>query len=344
MDKFDFKQRLGSGSFGEVWLAIDIGLQAECAVKCIPPEKVINQGNFFHEAQILKIAEHKNIVRVLATGTLPDGRVYVSMEYLKKGSLDDEAKGSYVHLTRARKLMIDVLRGLEYTHSKEIIHRDIKPSNILIGDSLEGKLSDFGLALHNINSLDLKMIKDYKYRMHLAPEVRTPKDFSKLSDIYACGVTLYRLVNGDSYFSPPAFPLLKGAIEKGEFPNRDRYREFIPRSLKLLINKAMHINAARRFQSAEEMRRAIERIEIHMNWNEQLLPKSIRWVAGWDKKCYEVERAQETRNTWKVTTKKGKSKHCLRGLNKTCFKNISEEEAVRRTKNILQNFVNGTIK
>ena len=93
---FDFKKRLGSGYFGEVWHAIDTGLNAECALKCIPKDKVINQANFFQEAQVLKTAEHANIVSVKDTGELTDGRIYVAMEYLRKGSLEDEASGGCI--------------------------------------------------------------------------------------------------------------------------------------------------------------------------------------------------------------------------------------------------------
>ena len=124
---FDFKEKIGAGNFGEVWLATDMGLNADCALKCIPTENIINQDNFFQEAQILKATEHPNIVEVKETNMLSDGRVYVAMEYLERGSLEDEARGAYVHLKRAKRVMIDVLRGLEYAHSKGIIHRDVKP-------------------------------------------------------------------------------------------------------------------------------------------------------------------------------------------------------------------------
>ncbi|MFA5146477.1 MAG: protein kinase [Candidatus Omnitrophota bacterium] len=78
LDKFELKEKLGSGHFGEVWLAIDTGLNTECAVKFIPKDKIVNQKNFFYEAQILKAAEHANIVSVLDTGHLSDGRIYLS--------------------------------------------------------------------------------------------------------------------------------------------------------------------------------------------------------------------------------------------------------------------------
>lgn len=91
---FDFKSRLGAGYFGEVWHAVDNGLGIKVALKCIPPDKIVNQANFFQEARTLKAAEHPNIVRVYDTGKFDDGRIYVSMEYLSHGSLDDEASGA----------------------------------------------------------------------------------------------------------------------------------------------------------------------------------------------------------------------------------------------------------
>ncbi|MBI1954952.1 MAG: serine/threonine protein kinase, partial [Acidobacteria bacterium] len=237
--QFDFHERLGAGNFGEVWLVTDTGLNAERALKVIPPDKVLNKQNFFQEAQLLKAVEHPNIVRVHETGSLADGRLYVAMEYLSKRSLEDEAKGSYIPLTRAKRLMIDVLRGLGYAHSKDVIHRDIKPANILVGDSSEGKLSDFGLAVPS--GLDLKGlgVKDYAYTLHLAPEVKSPNDYTVLTDIYACGVTLYRLVNGDTFLPtiPPA-EVLKLA-RQGKFPDRTAYRDFVPRPLRLITNRAL---------------------------------------------------------------------------------------------------------
>jgi serine/threonine protein kinase len=195
---FDFRRRLGAGYFGEVWDAIETGLGHRVALKCIPPDRIINQGNFFQEAQVLKASEHPNIVHVNDTGKLDDGRIYVSMEYLSGGSVEDEAQGAPLPLSRAKRLMVDILRGLGHAHNRGIMHRDIKPANMLIGNNGEGKLSDFGLALPDIHGLDTTQLKQYQYVLHLAPEVRRIEDYTQLSDIYACGVTLYRLVNGDS--------------------------------------------------------------------------------------------------------------------------------------------------
>jgi serine/threonine protein kinase len=340
---FDLQQRLGAGQFGEVWLANDTGLNAIRALKLIHPTKVLNPQNLFHEAQILKAAAHHNVVRVEETGTMADGRIYVAMELLPKGSLEDEAKGAYVDLTRAKRVMIDVLRGLEHAHSQGILHRDIKPANILIGDNYEGKLSDFGLAVPTGVNLKALGAKDYLYLLHLAPEVYAGQQYSFSSDIYACGVTLYRLINGDSYLPPIAAADVVQKAVNGEFPDRSRYREFIPARLKAITNRAMDIDPAKRYQSARQMRRALEQLVVEKNWNEKTVSNGKQWVCGWNNKCYEVTRTYGRDGKWTVIVKKGRSKKSLRRVNALCADNLPKTGAERVTQRILQDFVLGKL-
>jgi serine/threonine protein kinase len=340
---FDQIRKLGSGHFGEVWLAVDTGLNVERALKLIPVSKVLNPANFFHEAQILKTAEHANVVKVEDTGKMADGRIYVAMEYIKRGSLEDESKGSNIYLTRAKRIMIDVLRGLQHAHENEILHRDIKPANILIGDNFEGKLSDFGQAVSS--SLDLKKlgVKDYAYILHMAPEVFEGRNYSIYSDIYACGMTLYRLVNGDSYLPALQPNEIKDACLSAKFPNRSLYRDFIPQNIKRLINKALNLDPSKRFSSAQEMRRALEHLKIEMNWQEIKLQNGIQWRCGWGHRCYEVTRLQEPDSRWSIITKKGSSKKSLRRTLALCKYSISKSEAIQFSKRILKDFVLGRL-
>ncbi len=336
---FDFKKRLGSGHFGEVWLAVDTGLNYECALKCIPPDKIINKDNFYQEAQILKTAEHPNIVKVTETGELNDKRIYVVMEYLKQGSLEDEASGGYVYLSRARRLMVDVLRGLEYAHSKDIIHRDIKPANIMIGNAFEGKLSDFGLALQDLASIDLTSIKKYQYLLHLAPEVRKFEDYTKLSDIYACGMTLHRLVNGHSL--PPAISPqdARNLAILGKFPDRNKYRDFITKQLEALINRALSVNPDQRFQSAVEMRHALEQIAIHADWEEVKTATGNQWTCERNSINYLLQKEKRCNGTWSVTFSKGKDKSKLRRDKSCCSSSLLSKDATKMAQKVLQDLV-----
>lgn len=302
---------------------------------------VLNKQNFFQEAQLLKAVEHPNIVRVHETGQLTDGRLYVAMEYLSKGSLEDEAKGNFIPLTRAKRLMIDVLRGLDYAHSQGVIHRDIKPANILIGDSGEGKLSDFGLAIPA--GLDLRGlgVKNYAYTLHLAPEVKGPNDHTVLTDIYACGVTLYRLVNGDTFL--PAIPpteVLKLA-RQGKFPDRTAYRDFVPRPIRPITNRALNTNPADRYRSTEEMRHAIEQVVIEKNWGEKALHNGYEWTCGWNKRCYEVTRLRRPDGMWNVIVRKGRTRKALRRLSSLCVEAVPKGKAEQHSRRVLQDFVLG---
>lgn len=338
---FDWKTRIGAGHFGEVWHAIDIGLAAERAVKLIPPEKLPDKSNFFREAQLLKAAEHPNIVHVETTGTLPDGRVFVAMEYLPKGSVDDEARGGHMPLTRAKKLMIDVLRGLEWAHAKGILHHDIKPGNILIGRTNEGKLSDFGLAIQPGKDGRAVSVKQFNYLLHLAPEIYIRNHYSAQSDVYACGVTLYRLVNGDTYLPAVSPDQVEALACTGRYPDRSRYRAFIPRSLKTVINKAMSVHPKDRYQSAETMRRALEQIVIQMNWSESISPDSVRWVSSWNNKCYEAVLGQDANGKWQVLVRKGRSKHSMRRDIRLCKSDLPHQKAEQAARRVLQDFVLG---
>jgi serine/threonine protein kinase len=344
MASFQLIRRLGSGYFGEVWLAHDAGLDHPYALKLIPPDKVINPKNFYQEAQTIKAVEHPNVIHVYETGDMDDGKVYIKMEYLKNGSLEDEASGAHLALTRVKKLMVDILRGLEYAHSKSIVHRDIKPANILIGNSKEGKLSDFGLSLPDLSKIDISTLKKYQYWMHLAPEVDKLADYNFLSDIYSCGMTLYRLVNGDT-FLPTVVPKdLREQIKAGKFPNRNNYREFIPISLKKIINKALNLNPADRFKSAEAMRHALEQTPLGINWNETLLTNGMRWVTSHDHETIEVIRIKNKKGAWDVETKKGKNLSELRKINRLCVEGANLTQATQHTKRVLQDFVIGKEK
>lgn len=342
---FEKLSRLGAGYFGEVWLARETGLDVIRALKIIPKAKAINPSNFFQEAQILKAAEHPNVVRVEDTGMMKDGSIYVAMEYLKAGSLEDEAKGGYLPLARAKQIMGDALRGLEHAHSKGIIHRDIKPANMLIGATGEGKLSDFGLAMPKGATLAKLGMKEYMYILHRAPEIMAGSPDSELADIYASGVTLYRIVNGDSFFTLPPAADVSDLVAEGKFPDRSLYRDFVPRQWRVVINKAMNADSTMRFQSAAEMRRAIEKLKAFVNWQErQLSCGGAEWTAVVNGRCYRVAREKVGSNVWRIEVQKGRSKDQLRRVGELCSIVATSADARRLVQRILQDYVVGKLK
>jgi eukaryotic-like serine/threonine-protein kinase len=344
LDKFEDIRRLGAGYFGEVWLARDTTLNREVALKLIPSDKVIDKSNFFREAQTLSQAQHPNIIDVLESGTLTDGRIYLAMRYLAKGSIEDEVSGSYMPMSRARRLMADVLRGLEWAHSKGIIHRDIKPGNILVGPAKEGVLSDFGLAIPANTSIKALGLKEYAYFTHRAPETFSTNQFDVLTDIYAAGITLYRLVNGDAYFPLTSQAEIIKGILAGRFPDRTKYRSFIPIPFKKVINKAMAVDPGERYPTAASFRHALEGLVVRMNWRERTRRRGKRWIAYWDDNTprYLVDLSEDT-DGWSIITKKGNNPAKLRKLTDYCFYKMNEKKAEAKVCKVLQDIVQGKI-
>lgn len=340
---FDFKRRLGSGNFGEVWLAIETGLNAVRAVKLIPRGKLPDPNNFFREAQILKSAEHPNIVHVEDTGTMADGRIYVAMEYLERGSLEDEYSGGFIGLSRAKRLMIDALRGLEHAHGKGIIHHDVKPANILIGNAGEAKLSDFGLALTPSRDPRNLRAQDYNYTLHVAPEVFAGGPHSVQSDIYASGITLYRIINGDSYL--PQIPIedVPAAAAAGTYPDRSKHRDFIPRQLRAITTKAMSVDPNDRFGSAREFRKALEKLRLAVDWTESVLADRTVWNGSNGNKSFEVELYRQRTGGCEITVRQCAKSATSRRVGNLCSVHktaVAGENAVRR---VLQDLVLGRI-
>src|SRR5262249_25456656 len=149
-------------------------------------------------------------------------------------------------------------------------------------------------------------MKEYMYVLHRAPEVMAGSGYSEVADIYASGVTLYRLVNGDSFFSLPPAADVADLIAAGKFPDRSSYRDFVPRQWRIVINKAMNVDAGMRFHSAAEMRYEIERLKAFMNWQErQMANGGAEWTATRDSRSYRVARERFGPNSWHIQVQKG---------------------------------------
>jgi len=119
----------------------------------------------------------------------------------------------------AFKILEDISWAVEYAHQRGYIHRDIKPGNILLTGEWKAKLSDFGLATSIPRG---GTASPYGYLTHVAPEVLRTGSTSKASDIYALGVTAYRLINGDGFLPEISeHDEIQDLILSGKYPDRN---------------------------------------------------------------------------------------------------------------------------
>lgn len=265
--KYERKKLLGRGHFGEVFEVYDRVIQAPRALKIIEardPSRLIEK---LLEARLLEICRHKHVVEVKEANIKQvDGRtcVIIATELISKGSAQGLLEREYVPLSRSIKIVQEALFGLEHLHDNNVVHCDIKPGNLLLAE--EGtKLSDFGLAL----TLQSGKSPSHLYTRHMAPESTNAAMGTKRCDIYAMGVTLYRLINNIKNLPTVPPHLLKSRIKKGIFPDRTAYQTYIPEKIKNITNKAMHVDPSKRYQSAFNFRQALERLTINIDWTQK---------------------------------------------------------------------------
>jgi eukaryotic-like serine/threonine-protein kinase len=336
--EFVKRERLGAGHFGEVWLEFDQALGANRAVKYIRPGKIVSPNETFREAQLLAKLAHPNVVPVYEAGRLQDGTIYIAMEYCKRGSVESRHKGRPLPLKRARKVVVDILRGLEFAHRKGVLHRDIKPANILCKTSLDYVLSDFGLAAL-LGSRETQ--KCYAYMAHLAPEVLKTGTFAKPADIYAAGVTAYRLINGDSMFSSfPTTAELRRGILDGTHPRRDRYRIYVPKRLRAVVNRALEVEPQKRFSSAEEFRHALEQVSISCSWAEEATKDGPTWRTEQKGVSTELRVSRTAHGVYYLVALRGR-KPKLRLLRRLATSASHQQEILRQVGKIAQGMVDG---
>lgn len=316
--KFKIIDFLGNGNFGFVFQAYDPLLKADRAIKLIKvpkPEKFVEAVK---EAQTLEACRHKHIVDVkevdvaIYEGVLC---VYIAMEYLAKGSIQKHLESRFISIQDSCRIISESLLGLEHAHNSNVLHRDIKPGNILFGDNGEAKLSDFGLALdYHVDPSDT-----LGYRPHQPLEVIDGNPMDKLSDIYAMGITFYRLLNNidDLEFNFSSMDEWRRAVKGNKYPERS-YLPHIPRNIKTIVNKAINNNPDKRYQCASDFRQAIEKISLLIDWRP--LDKN-KWVGiGSNFENYEISKIKK-RAGWSIDFKRNN-----RRITGACHQHLSDSE------------------
>lgn len=132
--KYQLSSKIGAGSFGEVWLAHDLAVRREYAVKILQPGVSVDER--LREAQIGNRLEHNNLVYIHQADVVPvseEHAVILAMDYLPDGSVENLANpAGYLPLPTVLRIARDILQGLEYLHARSFYHNDIKPGNILL--------------------------------------------------------------------------------------------------------------------------------------------------------------------------------------------------------------------
>lgn len=271
-------RQLGSGSFGEVYLERDHALERLCATKYVPK----TLGAQYDEARVMLAGSNENVVRIYSADDDGAGGVVIRMEYYAQGSLADIYKGQPVEVDQAVRFIEQACRGLEHLHNIGILHRDIKPGNILLSDDNIAMLSDFGLAVTTTN---VAVGPAAGYMAHLPPESLTGGRFisDQLGDVFAMGVTLYRLLEGDATLDDlrTRGVDVRQEIVAGRFPPKT-FSPHIHDKLRRVLRKATHADPAKRYASAADMRHALEAARPLVSWRLNGIRPDLAFWHGLD--------------------------------------------------------------
>lgn len=243
-DDFLVTRLLGEGAFGRVWLAEDLHLPRQAALKSLkhPADSDIGATTLAalkREAGFLTEIQHPNVVRVLFWREAAE-QPYLVMEYVPGGSLAGLVENQPLPWDRAAQYVADVAEGLLVVHAKGVVHRDIKPANILFdSESGEAKLTDFGVAGRLADARTATGTPVY-----MAPEAFRGKA-SEASDVYSLAATLFRLGTGHLPFRGADREEHLRLIEQG-LPVPDPRFVDVPKAVEEVIREGLSPDPAER--------------------------------------------------------------------------------------------------
>jgi serine/threonine protein kinase len=229
--KYAFVKELGRGGMGVVCLAEDRELDRLVAIKVVNTPDVTEdlRNRMVREAQIIARLEHPGIVPVHDVGTLPDGRIFYAMKYVRGSRLDEYAAQGASLRDRLRKFQ-SVCDAVAFAHAHGVIHRDLKPQNIMIGAFGEVLVLDWGVAKlvgseansnrsyssyttysHSNDTIEGTVIGTQNY---MSPEQARGEidQLDERSDIYALGAVLHFLLNDQPKVSKAAHAICSKAM------------------------------------------------------------------------------------------------------------------------------------
>jgi serine/threonine-protein kinase len=272
--RYRLLDKLGEGGMGEVYAAEDVQLRRRVALK-LPTFKddSVDKNRFLQEARVASQLTHPNIARIYDFGTAPDGRPFMVMELIQGTSLKELLRRGPLTPDKVATVIAGVLRALSDAHAHNLVHRDIKPSNVMLTDSGEVKVLDFGLAkelvtlpviegaevattIGNVTALGMVVGTP----AYMSPEQVRGGSVDPRSDLFSTGALLYECLTGVPPFAGSSTrEILDQILIKDPVPPTARVLD-LNREWDAVLGKALRKSPDERYQSAEAMLGAVERV------------------------------------------------------------------------------------
>ncbi len=261
LGKYELRGTLGRGAMGTVYDGWDPVIARQVAIKTVnlpehpDPETEEEIARFRREAQAAGRLTHPNIVAVYDYGETSD-IAYIVMEYVDgptlKSLLDKQERFT---LPDIRRIMEDLLAGLQFSHDRGVVHRDIKPANVMLNGERRGKIADFGIArIESSNMTQAGTVLGTP--AYMSPEQFRGEPVDARTDIYSSGVLLYQLLTGERPFEGSVTSIMHKVLNVAP-PAPSQLSVIVPAALDEVVLRAMAKRPEDRYGSASAFAMAL---------------------------------------------------------------------------------------
>ncbi len=257
--RYEITRLLGRGGMAVVFLAQDLVLERQVAIKVLPPDMTRDAQlvtRFQQEAKTAAKLDHPNIIPIYRVES-EGGLVYIVMKYVSGQSLEDLLAKGPLPIARVRHVLREAALALGHAHRRRIVHRDVKPANIMLDDDGRVILTDFGISKAVQDTGQVTGSGTIIGTPHyMAPEQARGQEVDGRADQYALAIVGHRVLTGELPFDGPAHSILYQQVFEQPPPVLDR-RPDTPPDLRVALDRALAKDSKARFKTMEEFASAV---------------------------------------------------------------------------------------
>jgi serine/threonine-protein kinase len=279
LGQYRLESVVGRGSMGRVYRAAHLGLARACAIKVMNPGLVAKQPQirerFWAEARAVANLLHPHVVTIHNLGS-DRGYHYIEMEFIPGGLTLKESlvrEGPF-EAVRASTLVRQVVQALSAAHRSGLVHRDVKPSNVLLTDSGNAKLADFGLV-RRLSELERAGVPVAGTPTYMAPELFSGIPASHRSDIYAVGVMYYYLLSARLPFVSDQIGQLIHMHRHVPVPDIRTIASDVPDQVAGILERCLAKAPEERYESADELADDLQAAVFNLRETESLVRECV---------------------------------------------------------------------